>query len=141
MSGIGRREGLSFWSGETGQSLVEELVALAIVSLGLVIIIGALSTGSMGVRTANDRVTAENLARSQLELVKDAAYSPDPTAIPYPTVAPVQGYNVTVGVEYWIAPSGPFTSVVRNDGLQKLTVSVSGSKGALLQLEGYKVDR
>lgn len=136
-----RREALSFWSGETGQSLVEELVAIAIVSLGLVIIIAAVSTGSLGVSTTNDRVTAENLARSQLELIKDAAYSPDPTATPYPTVSPVQGYTVTGGIEYWIAPSGPFTSTVRDDGLQKLTVSVSGGKGTLLQLEGYKVDR
>lgn len=141
VSGMGRREGLSFWSGETGQSLVEELVALAIVSLGLVIVIAALSTGSMGVGTANERVTAENLARSQLELIKDGAYSPDPTATPYPTVSPVQGYTATVGIECWIAPSGPFTSTVRDDGLQKVTVSVSGGEGALLQLEGYKVKR
>lgn len=129
VSAMGRREGLSLWSGETGQSLVEELVAVAIVSLGLVILIAALSTGSMGVRTTTNRVTAENLARSQLELIKDTAYSPDPTAIPYPTVAPVPGYAVTVEVE------------VLDVGLQKLTVSVSGSKGALMQLEGYKVDR
>jgi type II secretory pathway pseudopilin PulG len=141
VSAMGRREGLSLWSGETGQSLVEELVAVAIVSLGLVILIAALSTGSMGVRTTTNRVTAENLARSQLELIKDTAYSPNPTVVPYPTVTPVQGYNVTMVVEYWIAPSGPFTSTVRDDGLQKLTVSVSGGKGALLQLEGYKVHR
>jgi len=138
---MGRREGLSFWSGETGQSLVEELVAIAIVSLGLVIVMAAFSTGTMGVSTTNDRVTAENLGRSQLELIKDAAYSPDPTVTSYPTVSPVQGYATAVGIEYWIAPSGPFTSTVRDDGLQKVTVSVSGSKGALLQLEGYKVKR
>lgn len=138
---MGRREGLSFWSDETGQSLVEELVAIAIVSLGLVIVMAALSTGSMGVSTTNDRVTAENLARAQLELIKDAAYSPDPTVTPYPTVSPVQGYAAPVGIEYWIAPSGPFTSTVRDDGLQKLIISVSGGKGALLQLEGYKVKR
>ncbi len=129
VSAMGRREGLSLWSGETGQSLVEELVAVAIVSLGLVILIAALSTGSMGVRTTNDRVTAENLARSQLELIKDTAYSPDPTA--YPTVTPVQGYAVTVEVEV------PYI------GLQvvTVTVSLSGSGEDLLQLEGYKVDR
>lgn len=132
---------LTFWSGEAGQSLVEELVAVAIVSLGLVIVMAALSTGSTGVGATSDRVTAENLARSQLELIKDAAYSPDPTAIPYPTVSLPQGYTANVGIEYWIAPSGPFTSTVRDDGLQKLTVSVSGGKGALLQLEDYKVDR
>lgn len=118
---------LTIWSGETGQSLVEELVAVAIVSLGLVILIAVLSTGSMGVRTTNDRVTAENLARSQLELIKEADYSPDPTA--YPTVTPVPGYTVTVEAE------------LLGNGLQKLTISVSGGKGALLQLEGYKVDR
>ena len=129
MSGMGRREGLNFWSDETGQSLVEELVAVAIVSLGLVIIIAALSTGSMGVSTTNDRVTAENLARSQLEVIKDAAYSPDPTVTPYPTVSPVQGYTVTVGVE------------VLDVGLQKVTVTVSRGGEALLQLEGYKVER
>lgn len=141
VSRIGTTKELSFWSAEAGQSLVEELVAVAIVALGLMILLAALSTGSVGVRTATDRVTAQNLARSQLELIKDAAYSPNPMVSPYPTVAPVQGYAVTVGIEYWIAPSGPFTSTVRDDGLQKLTVSVSGSEGTLLQLEGYKVDR
>ncbi len=135
------RERLNLWSGETGQSLVEVLVAVAIVGLALVIIIAGLSTGSMGVRTASDRVTAENLARSQLELIKDAAYSPDPTVSPYPTVFPLPGYPVTVEIEYWIAPSGPFTSTVRDDGLQKVAVGISGVAGALVQLEGYKVDR
>lgn len=129
------------WSGEAGFSLVEELVTVAVVALLLVIIIGAISTGSVGVGTANERVTAENVARSQLELIKDAAYSPDPTVVPYPTGSPVQGYTVDVGIEYWIAPSGPFTTTVRDDGLQKVTVSVSGSEGTLLQLEDYKVDR
>ena len=131
VSAMGRREGLSLWSGETGQSLVEELVAVAIVSLGLVILIAALSTGSMGVRTTTNRVTAENLAHSQLEMIKDAAYSPNPTVVPYPTVAPVPGYSVTVEVEV------PYI------GLQvvTVTVSLSGSGEDLLQLEGYKVDR
>jgi hypothetical protein len=129
MSGEGRRVGFSFWSGEGGQSLVEELVAVALVSLALVILIAALSTGSMGVRTTNDRVMAENLAQSQMELIKDAAYSSDPTA--YPTVVPVPAYAVTVEAE------------VLDIGLQvvTVTVSLSGSGKDLLQLEGYKADR
>ncbi|MCJ7619677.1 MAG: hypothetical protein MUP64_05615 [Anaerolineae bacterium] len=131
----------SLWSGEAGQSLVEELVTVGIVAFVLVIIIGAVSTASIGVGTANERVSAETLARSQLELIKEAAYSPDPTVVPYPTVSPAQGYTVDVAIEYWIAPSGPFTTAVRDDGLQKVTVSVSGTEGALLQLEDYKVDR
>ena len=126
---------------EKGQTLAEELVALAILSLLVSIVLLTIFTGTTGVKIKHQLVTGETLARSQLELILDAAYSPDPTAIPYPTVAPIIGYNVSVNVEYWIAPNGPFTSTVRDDNLQKIIVSVSGSEGQILQLECYKVDR
>jgi hypothetical protein len=53
----------------------------------------------------------------------------------------VSGYTVSVGVEYWTAPSGPFVSTVRNDGLQRVTVIVSNASGQILALEGYVVNR
>ncbi len=74
-------------------------------------------------------------------MVADAPYAADPTAVPYPTVSPIDGYTVDVGVEYWTAPDGPFTTTVRNDGMQKITITVTGSEGEVLQLETYKVDR
>jgi type II secretory pathway pseudopilin PulG len=121
--------------------LVEELVALGIVVVGLAFVLAAVGTASMGLRETDEHVFAENLARSQLERIKDAAYSANPTAVPYPNVSPPAGYGLTVSVEYWTAPSGPFTPTVRNDGLQRITVAVSHDGQPVLSAADYKVNR
>ena len=74
-------------------------------------------------------------------MIADTTYRADPTAVPYPTVVPVTGLTVSVEVDYWTAPNGPFTSTVRNDGLQRLTVSVADGAGEILSLEELKVNR
>lgn len=127
--------------GQEGFSLPEELVSLGILAFALGIILATMYTGTLGVKANQDRVSASALARSQLELVMDAAYRADPTAVPYPTVSPQTGYSVATQIEYWTAPSGPFTSTVRNDGLQRITVTVSGAGGDVMQIESYKVNR
>lgn len=126
---------------ERAFSITEELVSLAVLALAVGVVITGLYTGAIGVRTKHGSVNGQTLARSQLELIVDEGYHADPTAVPYPTVEPVSGYSVEVEVEYWTAPSGPFTSTLRNDGLQRLTVSVSDGGGELQQLEAFLVDR
>jgi type II secretory pathway pseudopilin PulG len=126
---------------QEGFSLPEELVSLGILAFALGIILATMYTGTLGVKANQDRVSASALARSQLELVMDSSYRPDPTAAPYPTVAPQTGYSVDTNVEYWTAPSGPFSSTVRNDGLQRISVTVSSSAGDVLTIESYKVNR
>lgn len=126
---------------ERGQTLPAELVALAIIATAIGLLLTALAVGSSGVKTKHQRTTASGLAVSQLEIIAAAAYSPDPTAVPYPTVSPRQGYSVEVNVEYWTAPDGPFTSTPRDDGLQRVTVSVAGTEGDILQIQAYKGDR
>ncbi|HLC01627.1 MAG TPA: type II secretion system protein [Anaerolineales bacterium] len=127
--------------GQEGFSLPEELVSLAILAFALGIVLATIYTGTLGVKANQDRVSGSALARSQLELVMDTGYRADPTAVPYPTVAPQTGYNVSTAVEYWTAPNGPFTSTVRNDGLQRISVTVTGAAGDVLQIESYKVNR
>jgi type II secretory pathway pseudopilin PulG len=127
--------------GQEGFSLPEELVSLGILAFAFGIILATLYTGTAGVKANQDRVSGATLGRSQMELVMDATYRPDPTAAPYPTVAPQPGYSVGTGVEYWTAPDGPFTTTVRNDGLQRITVTVSRGAATVLQIESYKVDR
>ena len=126
---------------EHGISLPEELVSIAILALSVGLVVVGIYTASVGTKVRHARVNATSMARSQMELVLDGSYNANPTAVPYPTVAPVSGYTVAVGVEYWTAPSGPFVSTVRNDRLQRVTVSVSNSTGQILALEGYVVDR
>jgi type II secretory pathway pseudopilin PulG len=126
---------------EGGFSLVEELVALAIVVLGLGFVLAAIGTASFGLRETDQHVFAENLARSQLERIKDAAYSANPTTVPYPNISPPAGYSLSVGVEYWTAPNGPFVATVRNDGLQRITVTVHQAGQDVLAAADYKVNR
>ena len=126
---------------QAGFSLVEELVSLAILAFAVGVVITGIFTATQGSKIKHGSVSSQTLSRSQIELILDGNYQADPTAVPYPTVEPVAGYTVDVEVEYWTAPSGPFTSTVRNDGLQRVTVSVSDGGGPLQQLQAYMVNR
>jgi type II secretory pathway pseudopilin PulG len=116
--------------GEEGVGLVEVLVAVAILSVTLVVFLTAISAGSIGVNTAEERVTAENLARSQLEDTKSQAFLTAPAS--YPTVTPPAGYAVSAG-----ASSIPGA----DSAIQKITVVVTKGGETLLTVEDYKVDR
>lgn len=126
---------------ERGFSLAEALVAIAILALTAGLIITMIFTAAEGTKVKLANVSAQTLSRSQMELIRDGTYQADPTAVPYPMVAPIAGYTVDIGVEYWTAPSGPFTATLRNDGLQRITVTVSDANGQLQQLLAYIVNR
>jgi Tfp pilus assembly protein PilV len=121
---------------QSGFSLVEELVSLAVVSLGLVVLLGMISTGTKGVTTTVDRVTAEGLARSQLEQVKS-----DPYAATYAALAPASDYTLALAVEYWDPGTSTFVSTNTGSGLQRITVTLSRASSQILQLEDYKGNR
>lgn len=128
-------------SAERGSTLVEELVTIAIIGMGIVILVAMITTGALGVKQVDDSVRADALARSQLELIKDAPYQPDPASSPYPAVSGIPGYSVAVAVEYWNASTGGFQASLRNDGLQRITVTVSSGAAQISSLSGYKVNR
>jgi hypothetical protein len=127
--------------GQKGAALVEELVTVAIIGLGIVILVAMITTGVLGVRQIDDKVTAETLARSQLEIIKDAAYQGNPISSPYPAVSAIPGYSVALNIDYWHAGNANFQSSLRNDGLQRITVTVTSGGSTLVQVAEYKVDR
>ena len=112
--------------GETGDSLIEILVALAIISMSLVVLIAALSTATFGVRTASQLTTATNLAAAQLETIKGVAYDPSGN---YSLVAAPISYTVAID-------AGEISA-----GLQQVTVTVSYAGEPLVTVSNYKVDR
>ncbi len=116
--------------GQEGVGLVEVLVAVASLGATLVAFLTAISTGSIGVATTEERVTAENLARSQLEYTKTQAYLPAPAS--YATLTPQTRY-----------PDSPHAdSIPEGDtAIQKITVTVTRNGETLLTVEDYKVDR
>jgi Tfp pilus assembly protein PilV len=115
---------------QAGVGLVETLVAVAILGVTLVTLLAAISTGSIGVATTEERVSAENLARSQLEYAKSQPYSTAPAS--YATVTPPAGYAI----------SADAISIPEGDSsVQKITVTVTRDGDTLLTVEDYKVDR
>lgn len=116
--------------GQEGVGLVETLIAVAILGVTLVALLAAISTGSIGVATTEKRVTAENLARSQLEYTKSQPYQAAPAS--YVTVTPPAGYAV----------SAEATSIPGGDSsIQQITVIVTRGAETLLTVEDFKVDR
>lgn len=108
---------------ERGASLVEALVAVAILGLAIVAALTALSTGSLAVATVDQEATAQSLARWQLEEIKAAPYSATYSAITQPD------YTISVGVDPMAA------------NIQKITVTISRASKVLQVVEGYKVNR
>ncbi|MDD5509367.1 MAG: type II secretion system protein [Dehalococcoidales bacterium] len=134
---------------EKGFTLIMVLVAIAILGLIAVIFAGGISTGAKSVFVSDERVTAESLARSQLESIKNQTYiyySDDPHDT-YDIISTPEGYIINLDV----APFDPDTSTPYSesdgvfdgdDGIQKITVTVDHhDKEAVFTLEDYKVDR
>ncbi len=125
---------------EKGFSLMEVVIALALLGIVAVAFLGGLSTASRAIFTADERATAESLARSQIEDVKIQPY--DGTNNP-PGYAPLldipEGYEIYVTAER-LDPKGDGTG--NDDGIQKITVTVKHhDKPEVIKLVDYKVDR
>jgi len=99
---------------QTGVGLVETLIAVAITAVAITALLGALSTGSLAVVRTDERVTAENVARAQMEHTKAQEYVAAPAS--YATISAPAGYSI----------SADATSVSGRDAdIQMITVSVS----------------
>jgi len=144
----------AFQGSSRGFTLIEVVVALALMGIIAITVLSALSTASMALITADKRATAESLARSQMEFVKNQGYSDpdysDPDHEDYDVICDViggcpEGYTIEVVVE----PIDPDTyepypynegegAFANDDGIQKITVIVSRDDKAVITMEGYK---
>ena len=116
---------------QRGISLVEPLIAVAILSLALVTFLGAFSSGSLSIARTDRKVTAEALATSQMEYTKSLLYVAPPTT--YQSISPVPtGYTISANA----------TSVVGKDSnIEKITVTVTFGGKTIFTLEDLKVNR
>lgn len=122
-----------------GFSLIEVVIAIALLGIIGLTILSALSTASLALIIADQRATAESLARSQIEFAKKEGYQPaEPGGVgPYSTlpVADIpEGYSISsvgrndeiipdavVGVP-WDSTNGTETYV--DEGLQRIKVII-----------------
>jgi type II secretory pathway pseudopilin PulG len=125
----------SFTRREAGVTLLETVIALVIIGVISVSFLNGLTTTSKSVFVTDKRSTAESLAQSQMEWVKDASYSYNATsysAAPIPDGRDYLQYSASVFAVPLHTP---------DDGIQKITVTIQRSSENLFKLEGYKVDR
>jgi prepilin-type N-terminal cleavage/methylation domain-containing protein len=109
---------------KNGFSLVEVLIAIMLLGLVGGGFMAALANSSRYTLNADVHATAESIARSQMESIKDQDYETD-FAQYDPIVVPV-GWEIEID------------GVQKGNGLQKIVVTVKHKDVEVLFLEGYK---
>jgi len=120
---------------ERGMTLIEVLVALGILAAVAIVFLAGMATSSRAVIVSQKSVAAESLAKSQMENTKAQTYVDGVTTYPKITIPQDlvdQGYDVTI-------VALPLHAT--DDGIQKITVTVTYNGETAFTLEGYKVNR
>jgi len=131
---------------ESGVTLLETLVALAILGLVAVVFLNGLTTAAQATIIADKQATAESLVRSQMEYVKSQPYinyadsATEYPSAPIPSGKDYSGYSVIIAAEP-IDPDTGLPLLSGDDGVQKITVTVKHRNKLVLTIEDYKVDR
>lgn len=123
---------------QQGLTLVEVLLALGIVAAIAITFLLSTSTSSKAVIISQENVTAESLAKSQMEAVKQWEYDhvnnpPDYTAAKLADIP--AGYDIDIEAER-MDPQNNGTS--NDDGLQKIILTITYDEDTVFTLEGYK---
>ena len=130
--------------GEKGFSLLEVVIAMLLLGIVGAAFLGGLATASRGIFYADERATAESLARTQMEYIRTQEY--DGTNDP-PQYAELPGSDVPDGYEIEVSAErldrGDGTA--NDTGIQKITVTVyfpsydaTECPGRMVVLEGYR---
>lgn len=120
---------------ETGYTLTEVLVAVTILTVAIVVILGAMSDGILASRVHRNIVTSDAVARSYADQIIAGPYMPcaTPTTPAYQMANPPAGYSAQItSVSYWVAGSKPatFGSTCSTDaGAQQISIVVKSTTG------------
>jgi prepilin-type N-terminal cleavage/methylation domain-containing protein len=127
-------------SSDKGFTLIETLIALAIVGLVAAVIMGGLTMSGKATLITDEQSTGLSLARSQIEYIKDQPYD-DATDPPQYLLLPdtdiPEGYSISV-IATRLDTHGDGND---DDGIQLLEVTVSHGSKTLPTIEAYKVSR
>jgi len=132
---------------EKGFSLMEVALAIALLGIVAVAYLGALATGSKAIMIADERATAESLARTQMEYVRQQSYDAnlDHVTPQYDTI-PEEDIPAGYEIEVDAVRLNPKDDGENNDdGIQSITVVITHTVGEepkeIFALEGYRSRR
>jgi len=144
---LGRQMNRALRDASRGMTLIEVLIALALMGMIAITVLGALSTACLALFTADKRVTAESLARSQMEYVKNQGYKNADKGETYDEVEPPPGYSIcsvnrtddevdsVVGIPWDSQNNEPADE---DEGLQKIKLVIKHDDKEVFTLEGFK---
>jgi prepilin-type N-terminal cleavage/methylation domain-containing protein len=112
---------------EKGNSLIEVLVALALLGSVSVVFLGGIINSTNARVTADSRVSSKIIAEGILDSIKTMKYD--------------TSYNITVPANFPGYTADLTVESLYNGNIQKLTVAVSRFGEKLLTLENVKVNR
>lgn len=123
-----------------GFTLVEVLVALGVFGIVAVTFATGLSGSLIATMVSQERVSADSLAKSQMEDIKNQEYD-DSNPPVYSELAAEEvpeGYDIVIVAER-LDPKGDGTG--EDDGIQKITVIIEHNGEQVFQLEDFKLIR
>ena len=140
--------------GEKGFTLIGVLVAIAILGLVAVIFAGGISTAAKAVFVSDERTTAESLAVSQMEYIKEQPYlfAPNGGESTYTKISDIpSGYTIRsfnrdgsrvsdiIGVPW---DTQDDLANATDEGIQKIVLIVDHHDNLeVITMESYKVNR
>jgi prepilin-type N-terminal cleavage/methylation domain-containing protein len=92
---------------EEGMTLIELLIAMAVMSIGIAALVAGFSSGIVSINRARTTSTAGTLADHQMELYRQASFTSLPVGLQLPTT-PVGADGQT----YWMQVDGVWTCAV-----------------------------
>ena len=128
---------------EEGFTLLESLIALAILGFAIVAIVAALTTGTRATLIHSEQAVAESLARTQLEYVigvKDYQFATPDGTNPYPPNPSLDSTELTSGGWDLITNVTAVPGASTDDGLQRIIVNVIRNGKQILTIATYKAD-
>jgi prepilin-type N-terminal cleavage/methylation domain-containing protein len=124
---------------QAGFSLIEILLAVALMGILGTAVPSALSGANRATITTNQNVTAESLARSQLDYIQNQPYDSENTTPVYAVIPNLPAtYSIVTPMAQRLDPFGDGTD--NDDGLQQITVSVERYDSIVFTLVDFKVN-
>ena len=125
-----RKKRLRFLRGQRGFTLIEVLVAAAILAVIGVVLLNALDTNAKATRQLDEEVVATNLATAYFEAIKDCEYAENypKDQPPLDSIIIPPQYDVDIRT-YFSIDAGVTWGDYTANALQKIAISVSREGG------------
>ena len=123
-------------SRQSGFSLVETMVAIALLGVIIVTVLSAFSGASIAANRHGLDTSLDRLVRSDAEFIKSRAYQLKPGV--YSNLA-VPGYAFAVQILYYNPASRTFLAANADAGLQEIVLTTTAPGGASEKLFFFKV--